>query len=1003
VIPGLRTHRLTGSGDFWVPIVFTPGTNFVTLEGEQNIIQTPITRLANHFSKLLKPNISESLIIDKLRAPNGFQEMVNSYGVELNIPPGPRIDQVNFLIVIDQFEELFHPSNKGILDCNRLIQRVTEHYKNTHKSPSCKVFVVVTMRSEHLNDCTAFLDLPDVINMTSYLVRRLDPGEIDTAIESPARRFLILLQRLRTPKLPENFAIDSGVLAKLQESVEAIKDDPDHLPLLQHILARIWEASTLRVRKRGLAMADKFLPEDLSLAVNAGCGDNTDIPTGNLLRLSLENWAQALYISRIHDEQLLIDNILSCLAFKDPNTGMYTQQRINADDALSLLGEGQTIDDLKQLLDGSGEFSSFLKPFEYLFWDESQPSGITIKVSHESFIRGWSKFKEIIDSEAERFEEFLGLLREWLDWLNNNKNTEKLISGARLDRISDLKIKEKISSDTGAKEWFNLIALKTNGERFLHTENLKLERYFRLKKGDNEFYFYPDEIVEFISLSQKTEDENEARIKAESELLDKATKRSRVIKLLLSATIGIIAVGVLFVIPYTILTNRSNHFTLALSSTLKSKANSPVLNTVKEAYTPLEALLASVDSFNKGMLGQEETGPEKMIWDNFGNTFGQQLLFERFVDIYEPIILSALSNHLEKTIFISKINSTPTLQNESKTTTYSSTKSESCLIWGELKTGVKIFRKLDTNNGILAFKDENSQSLLLFNANLDENSCQVSNEIITSYPLFTKPKLAIDNKLKYIVSIYGNGNHSLRLQKLAWDSNKFIVQGGPTSVLLDSTIIQKLVDKIDSDFAILLESKSIFGGTSMLLDSENELRIVNDSPETIGSDTDWILLKQATNDSACGVSLDQLNNSSNTPITETTIWYEDGQTRSNVCYSVSKQKLSNDNNLSQNSDSSKQKLENKLIIHIYRLLPNLNSTENRNAVTILANLTFDDTSKTYPPNLLIGAENSKYKGWIGIAQPDNKLIVKPWSLDGYSSIARCSIIDDVKSTTCKPL
>ena len=53
-----------------------------------------------------------------------------------------------------------------------------DHFFQPH--PRCHV--VLTMRSEHLNDCAGYLELPDAINEAAYLVRRLDERELGDTI-----------------------------------------------------------------------------------------------------------------------------------------------------------------------------------------------------------------------------------------------------------------------------------------------------------------------------------------------------------------------------------------------------------------------------------------------------------------------------------------------------------------------------------------------------------------------------------------------------------------------------------------------------------------------------------------------------------------------------------------------------------------------------------------------------------------------------------------------------
>src|SRR5262249_7727477 len=157
-----------------------------------------------------------------------------------------------FLFVIDQFEELFHPNNRASPDARTMVEAVIDHFFNPHE----RCFVVLTMRSEHLADCAGYLELPDAINKSSYLMRPLDAEERRDATVRRATSFLPRLPRRAAPParprpLPRDVVFDAEVIDRLLVDVDAITADPDHLPLLQHALARTWEAARLRSAEQG--------------------------------------------------------------------------------------------------------------------------------------------------------------------------------------------------------------------------------------------------------------------------------------------------------------------------------------------------------------------------------------------------------------------------------------------------------------------------------------------------------------------------------------------------------------------------------------------------------------------------------------------------------------------------------------------------------------------------------------------------------------------------------
>jgi hypothetical protein len=175
------------------------------------------------------------------------------------------------LLVIDQFEELFHPTNcddsgRMIEDGRLLVERIIDHFFAPHE----RCYVVLTMRSEHLNDCAGFLELPDVINQSSYLVGRLNDAQLKEAIVEPARSYLRVRQReARADDLlpPDITFAEDPVLNRLLRDVQRIAHDPDHLPLLQHVLSRTWDAALARCDAQ--ALPEVIVADDLARAVRA--------------------------------------------------------------------------------------------------------------------------------------------------------------------------------------------------------------------------------------------------------------------------------------------------------------------------------------------------------------------------------------------------------------------------------------------------------------------------------------------------------------------------------------------------------------------------------------------------------------------------------------------------------------------------------------------------------------------------------------------------------------
>jgi hypothetical protein len=104
----------------------------------------------------------------------------------------------------------------------------------TSQQREAQVYVVITMRSDFLGDCTLFKGLPEAINESQYLTPRLIREQCRAAIVGPAK----VCRGDVEPALVNRLLNDFG-------------PDPDQLPLLQHALLRMWTRATDRASASG--------------------------------------------------------------------------------------------------------------------------------------------------------------------------------------------------------------------------------------------------------------------------------------------------------------------------------------------------------------------------------------------------------------------------------------------------------------------------------------------------------------------------------------------------------------------------------------------------------------------------------------------------------------------------------------------------------------------------------------------------------------------------------
>ena len=170
MIAALETGLMADAGSRWRIAEMRPGDR-------------PICRLARALSRsqALGPErvilTEEAVFLEAAlrRGPLGLTEMLEETPL-----PG----ETNLLLLVDQFEEIFRFREKGDMDEADAFVDLLLATAQQSKTP---VYVVITMRSDFLGDCTLFKGLPEAINESQYLTPRLTRGQCRAAIAGPAK------------------------------------------------------------------------------------------------------------------------------------------------------------------------------------------------------------------------------------------------------------------------------------------------------------------------------------------------------------------------------------------------------------------------------------------------------------------------------------------------------------------------------------------------------------------------------------------------------------------------------------------------------------------------------------------------------------------------------------------------------------------------------------------------------------------------------------------------
>jgi WD40 repeat protein len=268
-------------------------------------------------------------------------------------------DDENVLVVVDQFEELFRFKQDRDMSAAfvKLLLAAAAH-KGT------AIYVLLTMRSDFLGDCSQFRDLPETINDGLFLVPRLTRDQLRESIKGPigvagAEISPILVNRL----------------------LNELGDSQDQLPVLQHALMRTWEIW----KQHG----------DPAKVI-----DSTDFDEIGGLAQALSLHGDLIYKELPPSLQLVTEKIFKALTDRgSDNRGLRRPTRFA--DACATIGASP--DEVREVVEAfSAPGCSFLMP----------PLGVPLEentvldISHESLMRNWKQLRTWVDEEAQSVQNY---------------------------------------------------------------------------------------------------------------------------------------------------------------------------------------------------------------------------------------------------------------------------------------------------------------------------------------------------------------------------------------------------------------------------------------------------------------------------------------------------------------------------------------------------------------------------------------------------------------------
>jgi WD40 repeat protein/energy-coupling factor transporter ATP-binding protein EcfA2 len=348
VMPILYGGFLTDASPDWEVVVTRPGAGPIDNLAESLLKNNPEYLLADPEEKKIKRTIFSTLLKS------------SSLGLVEAIEQDRKKKDVNYLILVDQFEELFrfkdshdaNSVNETLAFVNLLIEAVNY--------PDAPIYVAITMRSDFIGDCAQFPDLTRKINDSHYLIPQLTRDQKRRAVEGP----VAVGGAKISPRLTQQLLNDLG-------------DNPDQLPILQHALMRTWSYWT---------KYKDYDEEPVDLKHYEAIGTMAE---------ALSMHANEAFDELSEDQKRICEVLFKAITEKrGENFGIRRPTKLNEIAAIADVSEEDVAGVIEKFRE---QGRSLLTP---AFGTPLGGKSI-VDISHESLMRIWVRLKNWVDDEAD--------------------------------------------------------------------------------------------------------------------------------------------------------------------------------------------------------------------------------------------------------------------------------------------------------------------------------------------------------------------------------------------------------------------------------------------------------------------------------------------------------------------------------------------------------------------------------------------------------------------------
>ena len=345
LVPILYGGFITEAGSRWSIITTRPGNNPV--ENLAEALSKTDQQTGNSEDQSLQKSVTQAIL---MRSSLGLVECIK----QLNLKPDE-----NILLMVDQFEELFRyrASRKDLTSYDEsegFVKLLVEAVQQR----DVPIFIVLTMRSDFIGDCSQFQELTELINSSNYLIPQMTRDDFREAILGPVA--------------VGGAEIETGLV---QQLLNEVGDNPDQLPIMQHALMRTWDYWK--------QLKDPEKPIGLS-----------DYEAIGKMEKALSEHANEAYDELTPEGKRICESLYKTLTEKgSDNRGIRHPTRVEVIAEIAKAPVDNVIEVVERFR-ATGR--SFLAPSAEILLDKDS----VIDLSHESLMRIWNKLIVWVDEEA---------------------------------------------------------------------------------------------------------------------------------------------------------------------------------------------------------------------------------------------------------------------------------------------------------------------------------------------------------------------------------------------------------------------------------------------------------------------------------------------------------------------------------------------------------------------------------------------------------------------------